>query len=330
MAKSSIFHRAALLLITLLAACGQQAPSATPGPTATLMPPVVAVTPATETPTVVVTPTQEQVATATAAVTPTVEATSTAELTPTATITPTEAVPLTNRAEFVADVTAPDGSVYKVNTPFLKTWRIKNVGTATWTPEYQLVFVKGEALTTTKSVPLTGTVGPGETIDISVMMTTPATTGRHQSFWQLRGVAGDLFGIGAEANVPIYADIWVVANQTGSNGPPIQVQSATLSVPQAAVTAPCPYELRLGGTLGTNKGAGRVTMQLDAVFTDPNYQYDAPDLVDLNFGGAEGSPFFIAYNLTFASSMSVQFQLHVLTPNDVRSAPINFTLTCSN
>jgi hypothetical protein len=50
------------------------------------------------------------------------------------------------RATFVADVTVPDGTIYKTGDVFTKTWRIRNAGTSTWTPGYALVFISGEKM----------------------------------------------------------------------------------------------------------------------------------------------------------------------------------------
>ena len=238
-------------------------------------------------------------------------------------------MPLTDRADFVADVTVPDGAPYKIDTPFVKTWRIKNAGTATWTTDYALVFAKGEAMTTTQTIPLPASVAPGQTVDLSLTLTVPAKTGRYQSFWQLRNAAGALFGIGVNANEPIYVDILAVTDKMVS-GPPVQVSGVTLSIAKPSITAPCPYALVINGTLGTNThGAGQVTAQLEATFSDPNFKFTPPGATDFNFQGTESNPFPFAYTLTFVGNVAAQFQLHVLTPNDLRSAPVTFSLTCS-
>ena len=41
---------------------------------------------------------------------------------------------------FVADVSVPDGTTFEPGDTFVKTWRLQNRGTCTWTPEYRLVF----------------------------------------------------------------------------------------------------------------------------------------------------------------------------------------------
>ena len=51
-----------------------------------------------------------------------------------------------DRAQFIADVTVPDGTVYAPGAGFLKTWRLKNVGTCTWSTFYAMVFESGNKL----------------------------------------------------------------------------------------------------------------------------------------------------------------------------------------
>ncbi len=46
----------------------------------------------------------------------------------------------TDRAQFVADVTVPDGTRYDPGATFTKTWRLRNAGTCTWTTSYTMVF----------------------------------------------------------------------------------------------------------------------------------------------------------------------------------------------
>src|SRR5712691_10638802 len=39
-------------------------------------------------------------------------------------------------AGFVMDVTVPDATIVAPNTPLTKTWRLKNIGTCSWTMAY--------------------------------------------------------------------------------------------------------------------------------------------------------------------------------------------------
>jgi hypothetical protein len=107
-----------------------------------------------------------------------------------------------NRATYNAatiDVTYPDGTTVAANSSFTKTWRLINAGTCTWTSGYQLVFHQGDAM----GVPAgyaqsltSGTVPPGGSVDISVNLIAPATTGSYKGYWRLREPGGEYFGIG--------------------------------------------------------------------------------------------------------------------------------------
>jgi hypothetical protein len=63
---------------------------------------------------------------------------------PTATAT-AKPVPC-NAVAFVKDVSIPDGTDLASGQKFTKTWRLENVGTCTWTTDYDLVFVNGAAM----------------------------------------------------------------------------------------------------------------------------------------------------------------------------------------
>jgi hypothetical protein len=78
------------------------------------------------------------------ATTPTLAVSPTVTSTPLVTVTPS-AIPC-NMASFIADVTTPDDTSIKVNTPFTKIWRLKNIGSCTWTSGYQLVFDSGDSM----------------------------------------------------------------------------------------------------------------------------------------------------------------------------------------
>ncbi len=130
--------------------------------------------------------------------------------------TPTSIPPRTNTpvtrcdwADFVADVTYPDGSVIGRNAPFTKVWRIKNVGTCSWTTSYALVFVDGEAMSAPVAIALPGTVNPGQTIDIPINLISPSKDGRYKGFFKLRNASGVLFGVGSTASTAFWVDVKV-------------------------------------------------------------------------------------------------------------------------
>jgi len=144
------------------------------------------------------------------AVPPTIEISVPPTLPPTFTPSPTQTpAPLPcDAAQFVADVTIADDSGVTVNAEFTKTWRLRNTGTCSWTPGYQLVFDHGDRMSAPDSVSMTsGTIPPGSTVDVSVVLKAPSTAGTYPGFFKLRNPPGVLFGIGADANTAFWVKI---------------------------------------------------------------------------------------------------------------------------
>lgn len=114
-------------------------------------------------------------------------------------------------AGFVADITIPDGSQLAPGETFTKTWEISNEGTCTWNASYEIVYSSGEQMGAPATQALTtGTVAPGETLKVSLEMTTPTETGQYKSYWILRNDQNQYFGIGTTIGA-LYLDITVAA-----------------------------------------------------------------------------------------------------------------------
>ena len=124
-------------------------------------------------------------------------------------VPPLQPITRCDAASFVSDVTYPDGSILTRGSPFTKTWRIKNTGTCTWSTSYAIVFVSGEKLGAPDAISLPGSVGPGQSIDISVNMSAPNAEGRYRGNWKLRNASGTLFGVGASGDSNFYVDVSV-------------------------------------------------------------------------------------------------------------------------
>jgi hypothetical protein len=114
-----------------------------------------------------------------------------------------------NWAKFVSDVTGEAGAVIQPGSRFTKTWRVQNIGSCAWTRDYSLVFFDGDPLGGPEAVPMSDTVRPGETVDLSVDLAAPKTEGVYTAFWMLRSATGDYFGVGAQANESLYMQIEV-------------------------------------------------------------------------------------------------------------------------
>lgn len=131
--------------------------------------------------------------------------------------TSTSAVPPTascDLAQFVRDISIPDGSVFAPGATFTKTWRIENAGTCTWSG-YSLVFDSGDSMSGTSPTPI-GTVSPGQEVDLSVNLTAPTTNGSYRGYWRIRNASGVLIPVlGGTQGKSFFVDIKVATTSSG-------------------------------------------------------------------------------------------------------------------
>jgi hypothetical protein len=192
-----------LLVATLIAACG---PSATPaGPT----PDVAAVrtsaastvvsqftlTAAVFTPVIPAGPSDTPAPANTAAP----EATATVTTGPVAQVTNAEGtvVALCDKYSWdpeTVDVNIPDNTPVSPGQDFVKTWKIKNIGTCTWGAGYKLVFSyssspNDDALNGVAQ-PLTAAIAPQQEVEVSVQFTAPDLPGTYFSVWTMQNAKG--------------------------------------------------------------------------------------------------------------------------------------------
>jgi len=126
-------------------------------------------------------------------------------------VTPPPSTGCTDRVAFIADVTVPDGTVMVPNISFTKTWRLKNIGTCTWTPAYSATFISGDPMSAVFPAPLTMNVAPGQSVDVSVNMVSPAAAGNYKGNWALKNAVGTVFALGTNSNIPF----WVLISVSG-------------------------------------------------------------------------------------------------------------------
>ena len=93
---------------------------------------------------------------------------------------------------------------------FTKPWELKNIGTCTWTSSYGLVFVSGNSMNGSAVANLPYSVVPGQSANISIVLTAPQSEGAYRGYWMLRNAAGVPFGLGSAASNPFYVDIRVI------------------------------------------------------------------------------------------------------------------------
>jgi len=124
------------------------------------------------------------------------------------------ATQICDQAQFVRDVTVPDGTQFAPGETFTKTWRLRNAGTCTWSG-YSLVFDRGDALNGTSPIAI-GTVSPGQEVDLSVNLTAPTTNGSYRGYWRIRNPSGNLLQvIGGTQGQSFFVDIKVGVSSSG-------------------------------------------------------------------------------------------------------------------
>lgn len=114
-----------------------------------------------------------------------------------------------NRAQFVKDVTVPDGTIYTPGVAFTKIWQFKNTGSCDWTSDYRLIFASGNQMKASDSIALPGRVRPGESVNLSIDLTAPSKEGKYRGYWMIRSANGQIFGIGNDGDTAFWVDIRV-------------------------------------------------------------------------------------------------------------------------
>ncbi len=200
------------LAALILSNCGGQAPSEAVVPTETQA---------------VIPTTTEAAATEISATTEVVETLPTDTSTPEA--RPTNAPGCTNKASFVADVTIPDNTSVNAGAPFTKTWRISNTGTCIWASDYTLSYYSEDRMGAPDSVPLAITY-PGQTLDLSVDLTAPSSTGTRRGNFVIKNPEGLIISIDDDSR------LWLIINVVSSAVVPTTT-SAQATATSAVATA---------------------------------------------------------------------------------------------
>ena len=252
---------------------------------------------------------------------------------PSPTLTPTT-IPC-DRAAFVADVNFPDGTDVLVGAAFTKTWRLRNNGTCTWTSGYALVFSHGDSLggPATVSFPA-GTVAPGQTVDLSVSLTAPLTTGTYRGYWRLRNPAGGVFGIGPAGDGAFWVEIDAIS--AAPTGPAFDVAFENVHLCGGTPFA----TFRVGNTGGVGLESARIEiLDLTASTTlygpfsnDTPFNATASDCPPGASAMGPGSVYFIAASIgsPAPSGHSARLNLRLCTANalggDCVDRTVNFTV----
>lgn len=215
------------------------------------------------------------------------------------TITPTE--DNCDKAKFITDVTVADGTIFTPGESFTKTWRVKNIGTCTWTTGYALVFDNGAQMGGGSPHTLMGNVAPGATVDISVNMTAPASDGEYTGNWQIRNTSNVLF-----------AKIYVQIKVESTPAPAFAVTSVNMSV-----SGSCGHFI-IKADITTN-GAGNVTYKWkrsDGATDNANH----PDVVFASAGTQS-----VTTDWYLSTSGSHWMDINIDDPNHQKFGRTNFS-----
>ncbi|MBQ6518823.1 MAG: transporter substrate-binding domain-containing protein [Anaerolineaceae bacterium] len=107
-----------------------------------------------------------------------------------------------NDMVFLGDLTAPDGLSIDGGETFVKSWRVMNTGTCTWTQKYKFSTVYGVPMGVINYY-LPKSVAPGEIVDITFELTAPDFPGWYTGTWQMFSPEGIIFGH------PVWTEIYV-------------------------------------------------------------------------------------------------------------------------
>ncbi len=173
------------------------------------------------------------------------------------------------------DITIPDDTLISPGQNFIKTWKLENAGTCTWTTAYSASFFYGDRMDAPESVALQENVPPRHDVEISVEMTAPEDPGTYQGNWKLLDPDGDLFGIGPNGDSPFWVRIVVKENETSTPSVTPGPSATSTSTGEFTLTptpegqlsgqlSPLPGDAIDLDTLSLNRGGEDLMYQLDA------------------------------------------------------------------
>ncbi len=280
-------------------------------PTSTSAPPVTATAPA-------------------ASSTPTPQPNATSTSTATATTAPPTQPPnasACDSAAFLGDVTIPDRSLMAQGTSFVKTWRVQNTGSCTWTTAYQLVFVSGYNMSGPRALHFSAPVAPGSSVDLSVNLIVPPGYGTYSANSKLEDDKGNVFGVGPSGSDSLVVRILTPFTPTPT---PFAVPSVTVTVDASSATTSCPpgHTFNFTATITTNN-SGVVTYHW--IFSngtatgDQSLTFSSASSQSVTAGWSLGSN----GHLADGNPYNGWAEIYINAPNHQTFSPTSIQLNCS-
>jgi hypothetical protein len=219
-----------------------------------------------------------------------------------------------NVAQFVTDVTIPDGTIMTPSQAFAKKWRIKNIGQCVWTG-FSLVFDSGESMGGPATKPISA-LNPGQEVDLELALTAPATAGNYRGYWRITTNASVLVPIvNGYQGKSFYVDIKVQNPVTATNtsAPAFAVTNVVFTV-----TGTCP-NFNYTYSITTNSAG---TVNLHRVFSDGGTD-TAPVTMVFAAAGTQTSP---SISVTMSTPATTTWtDIYIDNPNNQQFGRASFT-----
>jgi len=108
--------------------------------------------------------------------------------------------------EIVDEAAVPGGAVVGPRQQVTALWRVRNAGSCPWTPGDSWAFSGGDPLTLVE-IPSVGGVEPGDEMDVSVTLLSPAEPGKYSAEWRfLPAGSRDAVGPTVEVELQVVED----------------------------------------------------------------------------------------------------------------------------
>ena len=91
------------------------------------------------------------------------------------------------------DVSVPDNTIMSPGQDFVKTWKVKNVGSCPWGAGYALDYAGYSDKLSGQFIAMNQVIQPGEEVDVSVQFKAPEKVGEYLSAWTMRNPKGVAF-----------------------------------------------------------------------------------------------------------------------------------------
>ena len=137
--------------------------------------------------------------------------------TPLSTISPPTAPPTFSgtykpcySADYVSDVSIPDGTILAPSAPFWKTWRVLNSGSCSWDSTYKFVYYSGDIMGGAYVYNFPQFTAPGQNVDVTIELFAPQDNGTYTGYWRIQAPDKTVFGVG-QYNQSLTASVQVIA-----------------------------------------------------------------------------------------------------------------------